>query len=52
MYQKGKKLLAALCSVAVMILTLPVIPAKAATAVPKFQKTYASLYENTAAKGT
>ena len=46
MYQKAKKLLAVLCIAALMITALPAIPAKAATAVPKFKKTYASLYEN------
>lgn len=51
MYQKAKKLLAVLCIAALMITALPVIPAKAATAVPKFKKTYASLYENGGAKG-
>lgn len=50
MYQKGKKLLAALCMIAMMITALPAIPAKAA-AVPKFQKTYASVYENGVDKG-
>ena len=51
MYQKAKKLLAALCVVALMVTALPAIPAKAATAAPKFKKTYATLYENTALKG-
>ena len=51
MYQKAKKLLAVLCMIALMITTIPAIPAKAATAVPKFQKTYASLYENASTKG-
>lgn len=51
MYQKAKKLLAILCIAALMITALPAIPAKAATAVPKFKKTYASLYENGSTKG-
>lgn len=51
MYQKAKKLLAALCAVAVMLMALPAIPAKAAATVPKFQKTYARLYENSTTKG-
>ena len=51
MYQKAKKLLAALCMIALMITALPAIPAKAATAVPKFQKTYSGLYENGTSKG-
>lgn len=51
MYQKAKKLLAALCLIALMITALPAIPAKAATAVPKFQKTYSGLYENGTGKG-
>lgn len=51
MYQKVKKLLAALCVFAMVITALPAIPAKAATAVPKFQKTYASIYENGTSKG-
>lgn len=50
MYQKGKKLFALLCALAVMLTALPAVPAKAA-AVPKFQKTYASLYENGTNKG-
>ena len=50
MYQKSKKLLAALCMIAMMIAALPAIPAKAA-AVPKFQKTYASVYENGTSNG-
>ena len=52
MYQKAKKLLAVLCMIAMMVTMLPSIPAKAATAVPKFKKTYASVYENGADKGT
>lgn len=51
MYQKAKRLLAALCVMALMVTALPGLPAKAATAVPKFKKTYASLYENTSLKG-
>ena len=43
MYQKSKKLLAALCMIAMMSAAVPAIPAKAA-AVPEFQKTYASVY--------
>lgn len=50
MYQKGKKLLAFLCTLAVVLTALPTVPAKAA-AVPKFQKTYATLYENGTNKG-
>lgn len=50
MYQKGKKLLAFLCALAVIFTALPAVPAKAA-AVPKFKKTYASLYENGTNKG-
>lgn len=52
MYQKAKKLLAVLCMIALMITAIPAIPAKAATAVPKFQKTYSSVYENGVDKGT
>lgn len=51
MYQKAKRLLAALCVMALMVTALPGLPAKAATAVPKFKKTYASLYENSSVKG-
>lgn len=51
MYQKAKRLLAALCVMALMVTALPGLPVKAATAVPKFKKTYASLYENSSAKG-
>lgn len=51
MYQKAKKLLAAICMIALVIAAIPAIPTKAATAVPKFKKTYASLYENGTTKG-
>ena len=51
MYQKAKKLLAAMCVFALILGALPAIPAKAATAVPKFKKTYASVYENGVDKG-
>lgn len=51
MYQKAKRLLAALCVMALVVTALPGLPVKAATAVPKFKKTYASLYENSSAKG-
>ena len=51
MYQKVRKLLATMCIMALMITALPAIPAKAATAVPKFKKTYASVYENGVDKG-
>ena len=51
MYQKIKKMLAALCVLALVLTALPAVPAKAATAVPKFKKTYASVYENGVDKG-
>lgn len=51
MYQKAKKLLAALCVLALVFTALPTIPVRAAT-VPKFKKTYASVYENGVDKGT
>ena len=51
MYQKVKKLLAALCIFALVFTAMPAVPAKAATAVPKFKKTYASVYENATSKG-
>lgn len=51
MYQKAKRLLAVLCVAALMVTALPGLPVKAAAAVPKFKKTYASLYENTSVKG-
>lgn len=51
MYQKVKKMLAALCVFALVLTALPAVPAKAATAVPKFKKTYASVYENGVNKG-
>lgn len=51
MYQKVKKLLAALCIFALVLTAMPTVPAKAATAVPKFKKTYASVYENASNKG-
>lgn len=50
MYQKVKKLLAALCVLALVVTALPAVPAQAA-ATPKYKKTYASLYENGTAKG-
>lgn len=50
MYQKAKKLLAALCVLAMVVTALPAVPAKAA-ATPKYKKTYASLYENATDKG-
>ena len=51
MYQKLKKLLAALCVFALLFTVLPTVPAKAATAEPKFEKPYAYLYENGIYKG-
>ncbi len=51
MYQKVKKLLAALCVFALVFTAIPAVPAKAATAVPKFKKVYANLYQNGSTKG-
>lgn len=51
MYHKVKKLLAALCVLVLVCTALPTIPVKAAS-VPKFKKTYASVYENGVDKGT
>lgn len=51
MYQKVKKLLAALCIFTLVFTAMPAVPAKAATAVPKFKKTYANLYQNGSTKG-
>lgn len=50
MRKKMKRLFTALCVLALVAAALPAVPAKAA-AVPKFQKTYSSLYENGTAKG-
>lgn len=50
MYQKVKKIMATFCILALVIAAIPAIPAKAAT-VPKFKRTYASIYENGAGKG-
>lgn len=51
MYQKVKKLLVALCVFALVFTAIPAVPAKAATAVPKFKKVYANLYQNGSTKG-
>ena len=51
MYHKVKKLLAALCVLVLVCTAFSTIPVKAAT-VPKFKKTYASVYENGVDKGT
>lgn len=51
MYQKVKKLLAALCVFALVLTAIPAVPARAATAVPKFKKAYANLYQNGSTKG-
>lgn len=50
MLRKMKRLLAAACVFALMASVLPTVPAKAA-GVPKFKKTYSSLYENGTGKG-
>lgn len=50
MRKKMKRLLTAVCVLALVVTALPAVPAKAA-ALPKFQKTYSSLYENGTAKG-
>jgi hypothetical protein len=51
MFQKMRKLLVLLCVLALTVTALPTVPAKAATAVPKFKTTYASIYENGTSKG-
>ncbi len=46
-----KKLFAALCVLALVVTALPAVTTQAATAVPKFKKTYANLYQNGGTKG-
>ncbi len=45
MYQKAKKLLAAICAIALAATAMPALRATAATT-PKFKKTHAVVYEN------